>query len=341
MQLPFVLSTHYWLRMTNPNQATGFGQTYENAIIFSGIFWVLLGLIFLYRTLSEKYRPFTSLIVCICLFLGTNLLYYSSVEAGMSHAYSFGLFGFLIYLIPKFYNHTNWKNTLLIAITLSFIIFIRPLNALVLIYMILFDVNSTQQFIQRVQFIFRNWLKYLIFAVPLGILLYIQIQLWTHMRGFQVIDSYPGEGFIHVLNPYFFSVLFNIQNGFFVFAPVMFLSLIGLFYPKSTSNNFKAIGTTFIILTFMLGSWWAWWFGGAYGHRCFVEYLVLLAFPLANFLQYTFYSSRLHNVTRALLVLLTCVFLHYSLGMTQKYLSPWDGPDWTFTKYWNIVQSVF
>jgi len=78
-------------------------------------------------------------------------------------------------------------------------------------------------------------------------------------------------------------VLFDVQNGLFLYSPLVLLMIVGIFLGLR-KKNFQAPATLIIfsIATYMFASWWAWWFGGAFGPCCYVEYYALLAFPLAG-----------------------------------------------------------
>ena len=80
----------------------GFSQIYQCFIAFSGLFYLLFGLLFLRKTLLLFYSEKIAALSLLFIFFGTNLLCYSSVESAMSHAYTFSLFSIFIYYCIQF-----------------------------------------------------------------------------------------------------------------------------------------------------------------------------------------------------------------------------------------------
>ena len=137
LQSPFFFITHALVSLTNPQETNGYSKYYHYTVLISSLFYTLCGLLLLARYfIKNRSDSWLVFILILCLYFGTNLFYYSSREAGMSHAYSFFLFCWLIVLTPKLYDNFSWKSTLLISIVIGLIIFIRPTNILVLIYVL-------------------------------------------------------------------------------------------------------------------------------------------------------------------------------------------------------------
>jgi hypothetical protein len=83
------------------------------------------------------------------------------------------------------------------------------------------------------------------------------------------------------------------------------------------------------LVWYTYASWWCWWLGGSFGHRGFIEYYALLAFPLAWGLQVLFQRPRWMQ-EMAFVVLALLVFLN--VRMSRIYQWPWEGVDWTWGK---------
>src|SRR5690606_15323256 len=168
-----------------------------------------------------------------------------------------------------------------------------------------------------------------------------QLFLWRHMSGEFIYFSYNTEpGFIYFDSPKIGNVLFHVHNGLFIYAPILLLSALGLIFGiENKQRNYILIFTTIFLFTYLFASWWAWWFGGAYGHRCFVDLLPLFAIPMA-YLFSLVAESRLVSL-KALFVTICIVFVYYSIGMTLAYRSPWDGPNFGWPEFWVIVNGIF
>ena len=92
-----------------------------------------------------------------------------------------------------------------------------------------------------------------------------------------------------------------------------------------------------LLAAYLFASWWAWWFGGAFGHRSFVEFLSLLVIPFAHFLH----KSLSHRQLKWLIIPLYVVLCYYSVGLTYEYEPPWDGSNWTYQSVWKEIKELF
>jgi len=121
--------------------------------------------------------------------------------------------------------------------------------------------------------------------------------------------------------------------------------LFGIGYGlKQKKFQSPAMLLIFIVITYVFASWWAWWFGGAFGHRSYVEYYALLAIPLAGLIQKIFSSP--YRSIRISFQCLLVVLMIYSVRLSYLYTSiggPWDGADWrwNWAKYEWIMSYFF
>ena len=133
-------------------------------------------------------------------------------------------------------------------------------------------------------------------------------------------------------------VLFSPQNGFFIYAPAMLFALIGLIWGsfKKQANFFTSL-LIWCLSWYIFASWWCWWFGGAYGHRAFIEYLPLLVIGLTYFIQ----QIAKVTVLKYTGAFIGIVLVFISVRMSFLYTSPWDGPDWGWDDYLVQLGHVF
>ncbi|MBN1819983.1 MAG: hypothetical protein JW833_04680, partial [Prolixibacteraceae bacterium] len=127
MQMPFFLIAH-GLSYFFEQDTSGYAPFYFLSVFFASLFYVLLGLIFIYRFLRRFFTHQTSFWTIVLLFFATNLFYYTTIAPGMSHAYSFSLFAIFIYFVPVFYDKPNLKNLICLAVPLAVATLIRPTN---------------------------------------------------------------------------------------------------------------------------------------------------------------------------------------------------------------------
>lgn len=199
----------------------------------------------------------------------------------MSHVYSFFLFACFVWLTPTFYRQPGWKLFALMGGLLGLIVLIRPTNILIVLYLLLYGIRSRAEAAGRLRFIGRHFKALLVAPVASFIVFIPQFWYWKYISGDWLIYSYGEEGF-NWLNPRIDMVLFHVKNGWLYYSPMAGLSILGcLLGSWKNRYNIALIFLIWALLLYITSSWWNWWFGGAFGHRNFVEYYLLLAFSYA------------------------------------------------------------
>lgn len=153
---------------------------------------------------------------------------------------------------------------------------------------------------------------------------------WYEMTGEWIHYSYTGEHFAYWNRPKIAAVLFDSQNGLFPYSPMVLLMVAAIF-PAIRVRKYQAFSITviFVLSTYVFASWWAWWFGGAFGHRSYIELYALLALPFAGMIAAVFRNRFV--ILRVGFILLLILLMAYSVRMSYLYAhlpGPWDGPEW-------------
>ncbi|GAB4425842.1 MAG: hypothetical protein OHK0039_43700 [Bacteroidia bacterium] len=340
MELPFFLLAHLitTLGLFHTKHPTGYSSAYSDAIIVAAVAYVMLALELLRRMLLRHYSPRVVFATVLALWLGTNLYYYTVAEVGMSHAFSFALFVFVLYLTPRLYAAPTPGRALLMGLLLGLVVLIRPTNVLLGLYVLGYDLYTRADLRARWDFIWRH-LHPLWLMVPAALAVAVpQLLYWHHLSGDWVIYSYGEAGFDFLTRPRLLRLLLDIRNGWLLFTPMMWIALTGL-VALCWQNRHNAQITAWVLalVTYLFASWAFWWFGGAFGHRCYVEYYALLALPLA----YSFAQiDRARPSWRVLGGAGVALLIFVSMRMAHIYASPWEGADWTWARldaiYWEV-----
>jgi hypothetical protein len=144
-----------------------------------------------YYSISDSHIAITILL----LGLGTNLLCYSSQSATMSHAYNFCLFSIFIHYTIRWHEKHSAKNTIIIGLLLGLITLIRPSNAIIFLFFILYNVSSWSAFKERMLFLKRECFLLNVIAF-LAIIVWVpQFLYWKEVTGNYLFYSYTDEGF--------------------------------------------------------------------------------------------------------------------------------------------------
>ncbi len=341
LQAPFFLIAHALTPLLGYPQ-DGYSLIYQCLFIVGGLFYLVVGLWLLFSSLRIHFGGWVSFFTCLLTWGGTNLYYYSVGELGMSHVYSFFLFAALLYKLPIVYDRSGWRDFLFPSIILAFIVLIRPTNIIVAFLVLGYDVNTISDLKARFQFIKNHFFKFLLFPVMAFLVVLPQIGYWYYLSGQYYLYSYGNQGFSNWNNPQIANVLFSVQNGLFVYSPLVLVSVFGVIWLAINRKMEGGIRLLVLMLaTYIFASWWAWWFGGAFGARSYVEYYALLALPLGFVLAKVGNLLQQKPMVGRLITGLLVFMVYYNIKMTYQYDPPWDGPNWTWSTYYEEVQELF
>jgi len=309
----------------------GYSAPYVFALLMSCVFYLSIGLHFLRKMLQKYFSKIVTAITLAIIVFGTNLFFYSSFRATITHAYSFSLFIVFLYLTINWLKNSSIKNTISLGLVVGLITLIRPTNIIVLIFLLLWDVKSRKEFIERINYFIKHYYLILIMFVAFTIVLTPQLLYWKYVTGHYFYYSYGEEGFFFT-KPQIINGLFSYRNGWLLYSPVMIFSLIGIVLLYRKHKEFFYPTFFFIILnTYIVLSWWCWWYAG-FGNRALIDSYAFLAFPLATFISWIFKQKKLVRNSLFILVLL---FFFINIYHTIKYYYKTIHPD-SMTKeaYW-------
>jgi hypothetical protein len=285
LELPFFMYAY----LTTPlehNYNDGYQVPFHKAIFYAAIFYAFLTLLFFKKTLQlYNVKPWAIIAIQALLILSTSLTHYLNADAGFSHIYSlFCITAFVYYSLIYFKTHTP-KYIVYIAILLGFIIILRQINVLVVLALP-FLAGSFHSFKTTCVKTF-SYKKHLVIGAVLACcIIAIQCTVWYLQTGNFIVYSYQGESF-DFSNPEFFNILFGYKKGLFVYTPILFLSVISLVWHLKTKRYYFVLSwlVFFSILTYVLSSWWSWYYGCSFGLRAYIDYYTLLFIPMAIWLS--------------------------------------------------------
>jgi len=294
----------------------GYSEPYKLFLQLGTIFYFMIGLIFLRKILLKFFKEIVVSISLIAVTLGTNLIYYATIEPTAVHVYCFCLFCLFIFLSIKWFESPNIKTSILLGLLCGLISLIRPTNILIVLFFILYDVKSVNDFKNRV-LLFLSKYKLILLIAFCTILVWVpQILYWKTVSGQWFFFSYVGESFFFK-NPHIIEGLFGFRKGWFIYTPVMILACIGIpMLYRHLKEVFLSTIVFFIINLYIILSWWAWWYGGCYGMRPLIDSYGLMAIPLSVFISYLFQSKKVFKV---LGLTITLCFISLSIYNTVLY----------------------
>lgn len=263
----------------------GYSAPYVLGLFLSTIFYVLLGLYLLGKTLSRSFDDKVVILTLGTIILASNLYYFSVYNNVMSHPILFFLWSLLLYCTDRFITLKKGIYFLFVAFCVGMITIIRPVEVISLSVPFLYNVSSFEGFKKRLGLIFENWLLVLA-GVIVGLACIVpQLIYWYSVSGHLFYDSYPSEGF-DFTNPHILKGLFGFMNGWLPYSPAMAFSLIGLIIMiVKKEKNALYFSILVFIYCYVIYSWWNWSYINGFGCRPMVDIYPILAFPLAFFIQ--------------------------------------------------------
>ncbi len=342
MYSPFFFIAH-WLAPEFGFEADGFTQPYALALILSSIFFVFLGFLFLRKLLLKYYSDLVVGIVLLIIGLGTNLFWYTTIAAPMSHAYSFALFAIFLYLTEKWHRKISLKNSVLLGLVFGLISLIRPTNSLIILVFAFYKVSNFRTFKEKFILFRNNFLQLFIIAFFAFLVCLPQFLYWKSLTGEFLYFSYGSDQNFFFQNPKIFKVLFSFRKGWLVYTPVMIFALLGfiLMVKTETKQYLLAILLFTAINIYVISSWWCWWYGGGFGMRALIESYALFAIPLAAFFSWLLKQKLKKRIFLLLPVIM--ISLQSAFHTVQYYYGAihWDSmtKEAYFDSFWRSKRS--
>ncbi len=299
---PFFFAAHAYALMSD-YPANGLSVPYKFMLQWSSWFYLWMALLLMRKLLKKYFADRVVALVIITTVISTNLLWYVTGEAAMSHLFSFFLITAYLFLVDRWLEKPTAKNTILLGLTAGLISLIRPTNAIIGILPILWKITNWQELKTRFAFFLKN-ANLILLMLAMALLIWLpQMYYWKIISGSWLYYSYPDNQGFFFNNPQLFNNLFSWRKGWLIYLPVMGLMLvgIGLLY-KVKKQFFWPLLLYFLLAWYVLSSWWSWWYGGGFSIRPYVDSLGIFSFGLAGFLTWTF-KQRL-----ALKIILFAVF---------------------------------
>jgi hypothetical protein len=292
MYTPFFLLGHLWASVSSNYPADGFSLPYQLMISLGSLVVSFLGLYWLMVLLRLYFRDGVVALTLVLIAFGTNYLNYSAIDGAMTHNNVFTLYALLLLTTDRFYRSPRVTTALLIGLCIGLAALTRPTEIIAALIPILWmlDVRKRQAIVNRFKFFGRHWQK-LVGAMLLTLAIgSIQLVYWKYVSGDWLVYSYQDQGF-DWLKAHIHSGLFSYKAGWLVYTPLMIFGVLGfvpLFWRRSRLAT--ALFLHAALFVYVAFAWSVWWYGGSLGQRTMVQAYVVLAFPLAAFMEWAFWA---------------------------------------------------
>ena len=322
-------------------EANGFSTPYAFALIFSCVFYLAIGFVFLRFLLLNYFKDKIVAATLLIIGLATNLYWYATLEAPMSHGYSFALFCIFLYLMEKWQEKQRWITTIFMGLVIGLITLVRPTNGLIIIVFLFYNITNLNDIRTRVELFLKNYWKIIVMIVAALLIWLPQLSYWKSITGEWLYYSYGNERFFFN-NPKMLSVLFSFRKGWLIYTPTMLFALIGIgLLWKTNKKYFYPILLFFILNLYIVSSWWCWWYGGSFGMRPLIESYAILAIPLSTFLAWI--TKQKLPIRISLWIVVAAIAVQSTFHTIQYYYGAihWDAmtKEAYFDSFWRVRPS--
>ncbi|MBS1940199.1 MAG: hypothetical protein JST38_04920 [Bacteroidetes bacterium] len=286
MQAPFFLVAHA-LCLCGLAEPDGYTWPYAVAMGLAAAIYVAFGCGLLMNILGRRFGTGVTAIAVLLLFGCTNLYYYTAMEPGMSHAFSFFLFSVLLWGTVRMQEAPRSRTAILIMMASAFIVLVRPANVIAFAIPLLYGASGPREVWNRLRWPFVNRRTFGIGSLICLLLMAPQFLYWHAVTGKLLVFTYgtKAEGFFWS-QPHLWDVLWHPWNGWFLYSPAMVVVMGALLWMAVRgTEGARTILLIWVMAWYLIASWWCWWLGGAFGHRGFVEYMAFLSVPAAWLVQ--------------------------------------------------------
>jgi hypothetical protein len=229
-------------------------------------------------------QPGPTFVATLACWAGSPLLYYMLREPFMAHVVS----GFWVnlclvqlYLLGRKHPAGEVSAGRLFTLTAAFsmALICRPTN----IFLAPFFIYVLSRLARSGQF--ARLVRTAPACIPGLAPLAMQALVWRHMTGHWVFYSY-GRMRFDWLHPAAWQTLFSTRHGLFVWSPLLFLGVTGLWWRlvsrvRRPEPFVLCALLSLLTLWYFNSAWPTWWFGDAFGARAFIEATVVFAAGLA------------------------------------------------------------
>jgi hypothetical protein len=236
----------------------------------------------------------------------------------------------MMHLSMKWYERPSLLLTVLLGLTAGWVVLIRPVNVVFCLFPLVYGQGSLRETLKFWQ---SQWIKIAVMIFAAFVVWIPQFLYWKYATGHFLFFTYGDERFFWT-QPEIIRGWFSYRSGWLVYTPVMALSLVGMVFLYRTQRRlFYPVALIFVLNTYVIYSWWCWWYSG-FGSRPMIDSYAILVLPLGALLAWVADRRR---IWQALLMLLIAGCVHLNLFQSwqkNKGIIHWDGM--TRELYWAV-----
>ena len=235
----------------------------------------------------------------------------------MAHCYLFFLITVFLYYTIKWYEMPSIRHSIYVGLSLGLTTLTRPVDVVIVILFVLYGVASLKEVKMRVNYLWTMRKKTILIALAAFAIISIQIIYWKYATGHFFYWSYSDEGFFWS-NPHIINGLFGFRKGWYIYTPIMIFATVGLFLTRKYAAKFTvSFVLLFVLYTYVIFSWWCWWYGAGLSCRPMIDMYSIMAIGLASFI--TFLIEIKYDILKYSIALIMTIFVLYGTMTNIQY----------------------
>jgi hypothetical protein len=304
---PGFFAGHIIAQLTN-YPADGFSLPYQRALLINGLIIALLGLFFARKILLRFFNDITSTITLILIFIGSNLVFFYTYGNDAPHLYLFSLFSVFLWLTIRWHDQPSKGKAAMLGLVSGLIIASRPSEMILLIIPIAWGIYNLRTLQEKIRLFTLHYRHLLIAAAGVVMLILPQIIYWKVVTGSFFFSPYDDPAStLKLTNPQFINTLFGFRKGWFIYAPMMILTLPGLYLMYRKYPGYALPIIFYVLLnTYLIASFTSLI---SFGWRAFIQSYAMLVLPMGFFVNFLI-TRRKYLLALLFTLLLILTLLH-------------------------------
>ncbi len=295
----------------------GLSAPYNLAMAIGSLLYSLIGIAFTFKILAKYFSFNTAASSLILTLLGSNWLITHGISMMMPHIPLFALTAGVVWQTPRWIDRPTAGNSIGLGALLGLAVLARPTEAWLAVVPFFWGMDGWSALKNRLQTLFARRVSATLLTAAVGIAIVLpQLLYWKWATGSFLYTEYgnAGEG-LDLHSPHLSDFLFSFRKGWFVYTPLMAISMAGL--PVLWRSHRKLFWPTAVFLAgaiYLAASWSTWWYAASFSQRPMVQVLPVMALPLAALMQW------MHARTRTVFAIGCAILgLVFALNLFQSW----------------------
>lgn len=332
---PFFFIAHIYVGIFGNYAADGFSFPYQFAIGNGVMIYIVAGIFLIRKVLLHFLTEIETCLSMILIMLGTNYFHEANSDGTMPHAILFAGYAWVLWLTIKWHEGQRLKTMCWLGFALGFLILTRGSEIVALLIPFLWGIYDRNSLKEKWNLLLRHKRQIGIGIACFMIIPFLQMIYWKTVTGQFIFFSYQNtEGFDwdgrHIMK-----VLFSYKKSWFLYTPMIILSILGIFAIKRYARpHYLTFLIFFLVNFYFIASWAAWWQGGSFGMRYYVESYAVMCVPMGFFVRWL---MQVRLWIKVIVSTITFFFLFLNLFQTWQF-DNWiiDGYAMTKKYYWKV-----